>query len=236
MPRCFHSRSHSIGAQKLWRGFRRDAVTYALAVAFGLASAHKIYAQAPQPSTSQDQQAPAQQQTPQSSTAAPSTQQTPAAPAAPAPPAAHRAQLPQILVNAPKQKPKTVQRRTPQAPTTAAATINPTTAAERALDAKMTGLDQARDQNLLPKLGASTYTITRETIENLPQADNTPIDKVILQMPGVSYDFGRFQSQLPRARRIRQRPDQDQRRRRPGGRFRILARSSTPISSAACRF
>ena len=52
----------------------------------------------------------------------------------------------------------------------------------------MTGLDQARDQNLLPKLGASTYTITRETIENLPQADNTPIDKVILQMPGVSYD------------------------------------------------
>ncbi len=92
------------------------------------------------------------------------------------------------MVNAPKQKPKTVQRRTPQAPTTAAATINPTTAAERALDAKMTGLDQARDQNLLPKLGASTYTITRETIQNLPQADNTPIDKVILQMPGVSYD------------------------------------------------
>ena len=51
----------------------------------------------------------------------------------------------------------------------------------------MTGLDQARD-NLLPTLGASTYTITRDTIENLPQADNTPIDKVILQMPGVSYD------------------------------------------------
>ncbi len=52
----------------------------------------------------------------------------------------------------------------------------------------MTGLDQARDQNLLPKIGASTYTITRDTIERLPQADNTPIDKVILQMPGVSYD------------------------------------------------
>ena len=52
----------------------------------------------------------------------------------------------------------------------------------------MTGLDLARDQNLLPKFGASTYTITRETIENLPQADNTPIDKVILQMPGVSYN------------------------------------------------
>jgi outer membrane receptor protein involved in Fe transport len=95
--------------------------------------------------------------------------------------------IPEIVVTAPKQKAKATQRRAPQAPATAAATINPTTAAERALDAKMTGLDQARD-NLLPKLGASTYTISRETIENLPQADNTPVDKVILQMPGVSYD------------------------------------------------
>ncbi|MGB6506554.1 MAG: TonB-dependent receptor [Xanthobacteraceae bacterium] len=51
----------------------------------------------------------------------------------------------------------------------------------------MTGLDRARD-NLLPKLGASTYSISRDTIERLPQAANTPIDKVILQMPGVSYD------------------------------------------------
>ena len=52
----------------------------------------------------------------------------------------------------------------------------------------MQKFNQARDVNLLPKIGASTYTITRDTIENLPQADNTPIDKVILQMPGVSYD------------------------------------------------
>jgi len=51
----------------------------------------------------------------------------------------------------------------------------------------MTKLDQARD-NLLPKIGASATTITRTNIENLPQGDNTPIDKVILQLPGVSYD------------------------------------------------
>jgi outer membrane receptor protein involved in Fe transport len=151
-----------------------------------LASVHKIYAQTQHPSTSQDQQAPTQQQQiPQSPASPPPAPLTPAEPAAPA---TGRAQLPQIVVNAPKQKPKTVQRRAPQTSATAAATINPTTAAERVLDAKMTGFDQARDQNLLPKLGASTYTITRETIENLPQADNTPIDKVILQMPGVSYD------------------------------------------------
>jgi outer membrane receptor protein involved in Fe transport len=62
-----------------------------------------------------------------------------------------------------------------------------TTVAQTALDHKMTGLDQARD-NLLPKIGASTSTINRQGIENLPQGDNAPIDKVILQLPGVSYD------------------------------------------------
>ena len=52
----------------------------------------------------------------------------------------------------------------------------------------MNGFDQARDNNLLPKIGASTYTISRQAIVDMPQGDNTPIDKVILQMPGVSYD------------------------------------------------
>ncbi|HXW23846.1 MAG TPA: TonB-dependent receptor [Xanthobacteraceae bacterium] len=61
------------------------------------------------------------------------------------------------------------------------------TPAQEALDRKMHTLDQGRE-NILPKLGATTYTITREAIEALPQADNTPIDKLILQMPGVSYD------------------------------------------------
>ena len=51
----------------------------------------------------------------------------------------------------------------------------------------MNAFDQARD-NLLPKIGASTYTISREGIMLLPQADNTPLDKVVLQFPGVSYD------------------------------------------------
>jgi outer membrane receptor protein involved in Fe transport len=162
--------------------FRRHVAISALAGAFGLAGVHQIYAQAQQPSVPQDAQAPAQQQTPQPSTPAPPAQRAPAAPGA------SHSQLPQIVVRAPQQKPKTVQRRAPQSPATAVSTINPTTAAERALDTKMTGLDQARDQNLLPKIGASTYTVTRDTIESLPQADNTPIDKVILQMPGVSYD------------------------------------------------
>jgi outer membrane receptor protein involved in Fe transport len=96
--------------------------------------------------------------------------------------------VPEIVVTAPKPKPRTAaQRRAPQAAANAPTASDATTTAQAALDATMTGLDQARD-NLLPKIGASTYTISRQTIENLPQGDNTPIDKVILQMPGVSYD------------------------------------------------
>jgi outer membrane receptor protein involved in Fe transport len=49
-------------------------------------------------------------------------------------------------------------------------------------------LDEARDQELLPKLGATTYTIDQEAVQTLPQGKNTTIDKVLLQIPGVSYD------------------------------------------------
>ncbi len=102
-------------------------------------------------------------------------------------PAANQAHLPAIVVAAPKLKPKPRPRTNTGAPPRATQEANATTAAQAALDAKMGGLDQARD-NLLPKIGASTYTIGREAIEKLPQGDNTPIDKVVLQMPGVSYD------------------------------------------------
>ncbi len=61
------------------------------------------------------------------------------------------------------------------------------TAAEAALDRKMQVLDQSRD-HLLPKLGASTSTIDRAAIESMPQGDNTPVDKLVLQFPGVNYD------------------------------------------------
>ena len=49
-------------------------------------------------------------------------------------------------------------------------------------------MNEARDTNILPKIGATTYTFTREAIVSMPQGDNTPIDKLILQFPGVSYD------------------------------------------------
>src|SRR3984885_9729352 len=61
------------------------------------------------------------------------------------------------------------------------------TAAEAALDRKMQGFDQSRD-HILPKFGATSYTVTREAIETMPQGDNQSIDKLVLQFPGVNYD------------------------------------------------
>ncbi len=53
---------------------------------------------------------------------------------------------------------------------------------------KNTELDELRDKVLLPKLGASEYTLDQEALQALPQGKNTPLDKVLLQIPGVSYD------------------------------------------------
>ncbi|MGA2129854.1 MAG: ligand-gated channel, partial [Xanthobacteraceae bacterium] len=111
------------------------------------------------------------------------------------------ATLPEIKVTTEKQTPRRAAAKRSPAPATEAAPATTATgpatgagtapgaptAAQAALDGKMQVMDQARE-NLLPKVGASSYTISREAIETLPQGDNTPIDKVILQAPGVSYD------------------------------------------------
>ena len=49
-------------------------------------------------------------------------------------------------------------------------------------------LDEARDRDLLPKLGATAFDMDQQAIDALPQGKNTALDKVLLQAPGVSYD------------------------------------------------
>jgi outer membrane receptor protein involved in Fe transport len=114
--------------------------------------------------------------------------------AAPAPETGKATELPELQVTAKKKPPKPAAPRPPASPQTANGTLaepsgpeQQSTPAQAALDRKMEALDQSRE-NLLPKLGASTSTINRDTIVSLPQADNAPIDKLILQLPGVSYD------------------------------------------------
>jgi outer membrane receptor protein involved in Fe transport len=62
------------------------------------------------------------------------------------------------------------------------------TATRSALRKKNEEFDAARDRNLLPKLGATDFTIDQRDLQTLPQGKNTPLDKVVLQIPGVSYD------------------------------------------------
>ena len=71
-----------------------------------------------------------------------------------------------------------------EAPVTGAGAPTP---AQAALDRKMQGFDQSRD-HILPKFGATSYSVDRAAIETMPQGDNQSIDKLILQFPGVNYD------------------------------------------------
>jgi outer membrane receptor protein involved in Fe transport len=49
-------------------------------------------------------------------------------------------------------------------------------------------LDQARAKQLLPSLGATAYAIDAQAIEALPGGEDTPLDRVVVQVPGVSAD------------------------------------------------
>jgi outer membrane receptor for ferrienterochelin and colicins len=53
-------------------------------------------------------------------------------------------------------------------------------------------LDRARD-TIQPQTGASTYAITSQAIQALPGGDNTALNQVVLQAPGVAQDsFGQL--------------------------------------------
>jgi outer membrane receptor for ferrienterochelin and colicin len=104
--------------------------------------------------------------------------------------------LPQVTVEAAKQKPKpkrTAVRRTPApaAPAqTQQASQTPAEAARQAVQAvtdKNVQFDQTR-ANILAPIGANNYQISHASIEAMPQGGNASFDKVLLQVPGVSQD------------------------------------------------
>jgi outer membrane receptor protein involved in Fe transport len=76
---------------------------------------------------------------------------------------------------------------TPAQTTAPAETATPEGGASLDIEVVAKQLNQARI-NIEPRIGASTYTLTPEAIQNLPEAQNTPIDNAILQMPGVDQD------------------------------------------------
>ena len=60
------------------------------------------------------------------------------------------------------------------------------------LDVIAKQLDVARQQ-IQPSLGATTYTFSPQSLEEIPQGDNAPLNQVLLQAPGVAQDsFGQI--------------------------------------------
>jgi outer membrane receptor protein involved in Fe transport len=96
--------------------------------------------------------------------------------------------LPEISVIAPKRV------QPPRRPKTRVTTGKPrqTPAPEPQTETQVvagqnTKLDEAR-QKILAPVGANSYEINHQAIEALPQGSNTPLDKVLLQLPGVTQD------------------------------------------------
>jgi outer membrane receptor protein involved in Fe transport len=96
--------------------------------------------------------------------------------------------LPSIEVVAPRRaqpprRPRTLvtsgqRRETPATP--------PQTAAQ-VIAGKNDKFDEAR-RNILAPVGATSYEMNHQAIEALPQGNNTQLDKVLLQLPGVTQD------------------------------------------------
>ena len=64
-------------------------------------------------------------------------------------------------------------------------------------DVVIGGLDVAREQ-IVPSLGATSYGISAEQIEILPQGENTPFNQVLLRAPGTAQDSLEWNPALPK--------------------------------------
>jgi hypothetical protein len=103
-------------------------------------------------------------------------------------PAKAQTSLPQVTVTAPGEQKKPEQHRRAQqkpAPTPQPAAAQQTPAQQ--LNNKADVFDQARS-NLYTTIGTTSDTINYNTVNSLPGGDNAPLEKILLQAPGVSQD------------------------------------------------
>jgi outer membrane receptor protein involved in Fe transport len=129
---------------------------------------------------------------------APAPSQSPASPQAPATaPAASQApsssssgtvELPDVAVSAPKVvKPRRPVARVATEKRRAPPPASPPQTQEKILAGTNDKFDEARRAIVAPT-GAGSYELNQQALEALPQGTNTPLDKALLQIPGVSQD------------------------------------------------
>ncbi|WP_291689942.1 TonB-dependent receptor [Bradyrhizobium sp.] len=92
--------------------------------------------------------------------------------------------LPEVHVAAP------VERRRPPTPPPRIVTTQPPAPAptQAQVVAKQNQAFDAARQTVLAPTGASSYQMSQESVESKPQGANAPLDKVLLQAPGVTQD------------------------------------------------
>ena len=97
--------------------------------------------------------------------------------------------LPELKVTGakPKPKPRVVRRRTPAAAVAARPTPSTTPTPVNTATVKNNAFDTARS-DLFTTAGTTSDTLTHDGIQALPQGTNAPVEKVLLQAPGVSQD------------------------------------------------
>ena len=127
-------------------------------------------------------------------TPAPAPSQAPASPPAPAASQAPSSssggtvELPDVAVSAPKVvKPRRPVARVATEKRRAPPPASPPQTQEKILAGTNDKFDEARRAILAPT-GAGTYELSQQALEALPQGTNTPLDKALLQFPGVSQD------------------------------------------------
>jgi opacity protein-like surface antigen/outer membrane receptor protein involved in Fe transport len=147
-------------------------------------------------------QTPAPSETPAPAPSPPPAQNAPTPPAGnvPVAPGGNATTvLPETKVEAPKQeakprqKPRVVSREVARAaPPTPAQPAPSAEQVQAAANSKVVqqtqNFDQRRDNILLPKTGASTYELTQQDIENIPQGNAVQLSDLVLQFPGVYQD------------------------------------------------
>jgi hypothetical protein len=119
-------------------------------------------------------------QAPQPGGAPPATEQQPEAPAQQA---TGPNVLPELRVVAPKQRPRPRLR-----PPQVATNQPPAPPTQQQVVAQQNETFDSARKNIFPPVGANSYEVTRQAIESLPQGNNTTLDKVLLQLPGVTQD------------------------------------------------
>ncbi len=97
--------------------------------------------------------------------------------------------LPELKVTGakPKPKPRVVRSRAPAPAVATRAAPTPATAPINAAAARNNAFDAARG-NLYTTAGATSDTLSHDAIQALPQGTNAPVERILLQAPGVSQD------------------------------------------------